>query len=243
MEKVSETTVRKELDEELKRNKPKDVRKLYDMLVKRIGKEDAYTHMTDILSDCYTLMPNGRYRLDAKKYGNAVAERLKEEKKNKTPVLNPKKIIDSKKDLFSLMSAAADDYEETPMSDFAAKLAMYDMTGKEAEGAKLYIENKDLFFKEIDDRIAAAPKKPVDISDLDEGEYRGYFISNLVIDIDMILNNAAVKDPSMSEVHEDYLRTLLSKEISWESCPENLDILEKSYERVKEKNHVSEEHK
>ena len=218
MEKVSETTVRKELDEELKRNKPKDVCKLYDMLVKRIGAEDAYTHMTDILSDCYTLMPNGRYRLDAKKYGNAVAERLKEEKKNKTPVLNPKKIIDSKKDLFSLMSAAADDYEETPMSDFAAKLAMYD-------------------------HIASAPKKPVDISDLDEGEYRGYFISNLVIDIEMILNNAAVKDPSLSEVHEDYLRTLLSKEISWESCPENLDILEKSYERVKEKNHVSEEHK
>lgn len=225
-----ETAARKELDEELKRNKPKDVRKLYDMLVKNVGSEDAYTFLLNLLSDCYTLMPNGRYRLDNKKYNNAVSAQLKEQKKNKTvsqPSKNSKKLSSG---LDELLNAAADEegFERTMMSDFASQISMLMMTDNEKAAAVLYKRNADLFFDEIDERIASFDQLPVSFDQFDGGPYKGYYYMNLFDDIDLVLRNTQIDDPSFLSVHEEYLKTLLDKQINWNTCQDNFQNMKES---------------
>lgn len=224
MDQLLEKTARKELDEELKRNKPKEVRRLYDRLTKTVGREDAYTFLLTLLSGSYELMPNGRYRLDHKKYNSLIAEQLKDQKKVR-PVQPAVK--EEPDDLNELLSAAADEeqYTRTMMSDFASQISLLMMAKNQRAAAELYKRNADLFFDEIDEMIAKYDVIPVSIKDLDNEPYRGYFLTNLIDDINEVLYNTCSEDPSYYPVYEEYLKTILKRPISWEASIENFHML------------------
>ena len=168
-------------------------------------------------------MPNGRYKLDHKKYNSMVAEQLKGQKKTKPAQPLMKEEPD---DLNELLSAAADEenFKRTMMSDFASQISLLMMAHKDLAAAELYKKNADLFFDEVDEQLAEYDVIPVPIRDLDGGPYKGYFLSNLFDDLNDVLLNASAEDPSFYAVHEAYLKTLLKKPISWESCIENFHL-------------------
>lgn len=226
MDQINEKQARKELDEQLKRNKPKEVRKLYDMLSKAHGSEDAYTFILNLLSQSYETMPNGRVRLDTKKYNKEIGDALKNEKKNKVPVLNQKSPKTDRNDLNELLGEAAKEkeYKKTPLTEFANQFTILMSLNREDSAAELYIMNKDLFLNEIDQRIKRIGKTPVRWEQLDDDENEGFFMSNLLSDIQMALGNYVLRDPVSLPVYEEYLTRMLNLPVDWKGNESNINI-------------------
>ncbi|MDO4415058.1 MAG: hypothetical protein Q4C20_08260 [Erysipelotrichaceae bacterium] len=224
MDQIIEKQARRDLDEQLKRNKPKEVRKLYDMLAKAHGGEDAYTFILNLLSQSYQTLPGGRVRLDSKKYNKEIGDALKNEKKNKVPVLNLKSAKTDRNDLNELLGEAAKEFKKTPLTEFANQFAILMSLSKDYSAAELYIMNRDLFLNEIDQRVRRTVKTPVSWELLDDEENEGFFMSNLLCDIQLAMANYTRKDPVSLPVYEEYLTHILNLPVDWTGNENNINI-------------------
>ncbi|MBR2810016.1 MAG: hypothetical protein IKD69_01415 [Solobacterium sp.] len=186
MEKEVLALAEKELKEQIRRGKPKDVKKLHEILTKMETKESADQKVLELLGSCYELMPNGRYRLNAKDYGRKIEEALKKAKTARAeapkPAPQPKKkdpIMDYMMNDKLFMDMGGDN---TPVGQFYEAVMKAAEAGDEERAAELYEENKELLFEEL--------QKAYDRGEtvLDDATNGGdVFFSNLVMDLEMAL--------------------------------------------------------
>lgn len=224
MDQIIEKQARKELDEQLKRNKPKEVRKLYDMLSKAHGSEDAYTFILNLLTQSYETMPNGRVRFDAKKYNKEISDALKNEKKNKIPVLNIKPNKTDRNSLDELLGEAMKEYKKTPLTEFANQFTILMSLNRETSASELYRMNKAQFLNELDQRVKRSGKLPASWEVLDDEDHEGFFMSNLICDIQLALANQIVRDPLYIPVYEEFLTFILNLPVDWKGNENNINI-------------------
>lgn len=220
-EQKAEPLAEKELAEQLKRGKPKDAKKLFELLVKNGDQNSAKASILDVLKQCYETMPNGRMKLDAKKYGSLIESQLKEIKTNLQPLyfrMGPKPTsfgASAKKTSGQPKKKAFRAERYKTIDDFAH--AFEELVFDDAAAAKLYLLNKDVYFAGLDEAIAQCGKQPVTIDELDgNGEKRDFFFANLIEDICMALYNASRDDASLVKELETYVYEVTARPIDWD---------------------------
>ena len=215
MEQNLKLLAEKELNEQLKRGKPKDVKKLYDLFCKSDGKEKAFGILAGALIDNYELMPNGRYRLNTKQYNRTIEEHLKlakAEKHTVPPVKNDSiKKLDSR-GIKQKLGAAIVRYET--MEEFAETFEKM-MFIDEKMASRLYVENKELFFKTLDHDISELQESPVAIERMDMRKDRNYFYLNLIQDISFCLYNSISDNFLLMNEYEQFIRKIVSRPLDW----------------------------